>query len=147
VKQRAWLSATPRKDQLKKGERPDRRSRFQRIKDEYGKDSAKLDLPDIGSAQYLADYLFEVGPTTGDQSLTWSELEAWSRRTGVDLSEFESVTLVMLSREFLGMLNHAREEMCPSPMTQQKEAQNIVRDTAQDVTKKLMARRPPAQKA
>jgi hypothetical protein len=79
-------------------------------------DTALLELPDAGFARYMIDNLFEVGPMTGEHSLSWAEIDRWATRTGVELSEFEAVTLVDLSREFSRMLNLAREPeyLCPN---------------------------------
>lgn len=79
-------------------------------------DTALLELPDAGFARYMIENLFEVGPMTGEHSLSWAEIDRWATRTGVELSEFEAVTLVDLSREFSRMLNLARDPdyRCPN---------------------------------
>ena len=79
-------------------------------------DTALLELPDTGFARYMIENLFEVGPMTGEHHLTWTEIDRWATRTGVELSEFEYVTLVDLSREFVNMLALAREPeyLCPN---------------------------------
>lgn len=79
-------------------------------------DTALLELPDAGFARYMIENLFEVGPMTGEHSLSWTEIDRWAERTGVELSEFEAVTLVDLSREFSRMLNLARDPdyLCPN---------------------------------
>lgn len=79
-------------------------------------DTALLELPDPGFARYMIENLFEVGPTTGEHHLTWTEIDRWATRTGAELSEFEVVTLVDMSREFVNMLALAREPeyICPN---------------------------------
>lgn len=114
----AWLAATP--EHQGKGPR-DARSRAQRYKDRDGKDSPKLDLPDVGPAEYLVAYLFEVGPLAGGHELTFAHLESWERKTGVELDEFKACMLVELSRVYLGMSNEARASDCPPPYRVKKE--------------------------
>jgi hypothetical protein len=114
----AWLAATP--EHRGKGE-PDTRSRAQRYKDRDGQDSPRLALPDVGPAEYLVGYLFEVGPLVGGHELTFAHLEPWARATGVDLDEFKAVLLVELSRVYLSMANEARATDCPPPYRVRKE--------------------------
>lgn len=64
---------------------------------------------DLGAFHHIADYLFEVGPTTGEHSVSWCELEAWQKQTGVTLGEFRAGAIVALSREFLAALGKSRE--------------------------------------
>jgi hypothetical protein len=102
----------PRAEQ---GKEHDPRPRGERIKKQYGEDAAELQIPDLGNAQFLVDWLFEVGPTTGEQRLEWVQLESWQRQTGVELDEFCAVALVKMSGAYLGMLHEAREPNCPAP--------------------------------
>lgn len=71
---------------------------------------AYLEPPvELGAFQHIADYLFEVGPTSGDQPVTWTELRNWADMVGVELDEFRASAIVSLSREFLGALGKSRE--------------------------------------
>lgn len=102
---RAWLAVTPTKHKESRGV-------AYRFKD---KNHPLLELPDVGAAQYLADYLFEVGPMTGEHSITWGELSKWREETGVELDEFGARTIINLSREYVAMLSQARDPMHPAP--------------------------------
>lgn len=57
------------------------------------------------TAQYVAAYLFEIGPVLhggmGDYPLTHSELRAWMDNTGVELTAWEARTIRRLSMEYL----------------------------------------------
>lgn len=72
-------------------------------------DSPLLEVPDVGFARYMLDYLFEVGPMAGEHAVDWAHVRQWQDGTGVDLSEFEFVTLVDMSRTFVGMIHAAKE--------------------------------------
>lgn len=81
-------------------------------------------MPPVGVAEHLVDYLMEVGPTTGENELSWTEISNWMERTGVELDEFQAVALVAMSREYLGMMQEARDAECLPPWRREKtEAQ------------------------
>lgn len=112
------MSATPRphEDDEDRGRKrkPDERTRGERIKASAAKAEHKyLEPPvDLGPFGFIADYLFEVGPTTGDQPVTWSELRNWAQAVGIEPDEFTAGAIVALSREFLAALGQARDPMC-----------------------------------
>jgi hypothetical protein len=63
-------------------------------------------LPD-NPAEYLTDWLFEIGPGGGmDGPLGWQEMAAWEHLTGIELDPWEARTLRELSAEYL----HERQE-------------------------------------
>lgn len=107
------MSATPRPLEGAKG-KPDERTRGERIKASKAKaEHAYLEPPvELGAFQFIADYLFEVGPTAGDQSVTWTEVRNWADAVGVELDDFKSGAIVALSREFLAALGKSRDPMC-----------------------------------
>ncbi|TWI69061.1 hypothetical protein IP91_00126 [Pseudoduganella lurida] len=67
------------------------------------------------SLTYLINYLFQVGPTMGDQELTFGEMSAWCERSGADLDDFESLALKQMSRAYLSMAHQARDPKCICP--------------------------------
>jgi hypothetical protein len=71
-------------------------------------------MPDC-DAQYLIEYLFEIGPTEGDAPLSHAELQAWQQNTGITLQPWELRLLKKLSLEYLGMYREASEPDCPVP--------------------------------
>jgi hypothetical protein len=109
------LSATPQRPQ-EDGDRrkPDTRTRGEQILESKAKsEHVYLEPPcDLGAFQHIVDYLFEVGPTTGDQAVTWTELDRWADRMCVDLDPFRAGAIITLSREFLGALGKSRDPLC-----------------------------------
>ena len=71
-------------------------------------------MPDCG-ALYLAELLFEIGPTLGEASITHTELAAWQRNTGAVLTPWEARMLKWLSREYMDESAHATDAARPSP--------------------------------
>lgn len=47
--------------------------------------------------------------------LTWSELDAYVRRSKVDLSAWESDHVIMMSREYCAFIQKAKSETCVQP--------------------------------
>lgn len=70
-------------------------------------------------ADYLASYLFEIGPSIagamGEGPLTHSEIRAWQNNTGIKLNAWESRMLKRLSHEYLSAAFNAKEPTCPAP--------------------------------
>jgi hypothetical protein len=104
----AWLHATPSKAKVS------RQKEFE-AKVERGESAPFLELPNIEGLSYIVDYLFEVGPMTGESSVTWQEVRAWREETGVTLDDFEVTSIVALSKAYAGMLYEARDPMTPPP--------------------------------
>jgi hypothetical protein len=114
VRWRAWLSATPRPLEDSDRKKPDERTRGERILASKAiAEHAYLESPvDLGYFQHIADYLFEVGPTTGDEALDWPSLESWARVMGLQLDPFRASAIITLSREFLAALGKSRDPLC-----------------------------------
>lgn len=80
--------------------------------------SEVLDMPEC-DADYLLNYLFEVGPTLaggmGESPLSETELRAWMSNTGIELDSWEARTVKRLSREYLSESQAATEptRTCP----------------------------------
>lgn len=98
MKQTAWLSAVP--DGEDEG-----RSRLEIMQEEGG---AVPPLPD-NPAPYLTDWLFEIGPTSGDGVLTWTDLAAWQSLSGIVLRPLKATILRRLSSEFANERYRARK--------------------------------------
>lgn len=105
VRQAAWLSAPLKNDKKD-------RSRAQ-IAREKGDE-----LPQMAwnPAPYLTDWLFEIGPTSGDHTLSWSEMAAWEKNTGIRLLPFEAKILRRLSNSYANERLAAREPDYPMPV-------------------------------
>ncbi|WP_338761994.1 hypothetical protein [Massilia sp. METH4] len=105
----AWLHATPEKEKVPRGARLE-------IKRRRGEEVPELEPPELEpTLEYLVGYFLKVGPGVGDHELTFAELDAWCRRSGRDLDDFESDALKQMSRAYLGMLHKAKAPECPSP--------------------------------
>lgn len=66
-------------------------------------------------AEHLTDWLFEIGPTTGDKPITWGELRDWQVQTGITLDVWEARTIRRLSQAWLSQCHAAEEPDCPEP--------------------------------
>lgn len=120
----AWVNATPQVEGgSQKGANKSRRESFA----EAGQD---VDYPEC-AADYLARYLFEIGPTLvagmSDGPITFSEVQAWQVGTGVDLSSWESITLRRLSLDYLSQSVKSKAPGCQAPFSSEKMQASIRR--------------------
>jgi len=83
-------------------------------------DQIEPHLPEC-DAVYLADYLWQVGPTVaggmGPAPLSHCEIAAWQANTGVELSSWEASTLRSLSVAYLNESHEAKKLTQPAPWT------------------------------
>jgi hypothetical protein len=97
-------------------------------------------------APYLTDWLLEIGPSipAGDRAaaIGFSEMAAWSRLMGVDLSPWEARTLRRLSRAFVNQQSDASNPSCIEPMVKvdQETARKRVDDQFKSMMESLRAR-------
>lgn len=82
---------------------------------ERGAEIPQLELPDPGPAQYLIEYLFEVGPASAGEIVNYQEIDAWCRRSGVNLSGWEAKTIRALSAAYLGEYHAAKDPRRGAP--------------------------------
>ncbi len=106
------------------------------------------------SVAHLVDYLYELGPTCGQDAIPWVELDRWAERTGVVLGSFAATTLISLSRIYLSQFRQAMEANCPPPeirrneLPTRTEVSNALRDMLRQMSasmaksKKRQAARP-----
>lgn len=150
----AWLNATPERT---KDEPPDAKqySRLESMRrvwrpdwidlpettQEYYEERAALYMPELPPIECGGDYmihrLYEVGPTgsngMGAVPVTWTEIDAWCRRGGVDLSPSEARLLRRLSVEYVSMSHKATENFHAPPwwpegeIAEQQAAEGIPR--------------------
>jgi len=66
-------------------------------------------------AEYLAGFLFEIGPTMGGHTITHSEIESWQQNTGVQLNAWESETIRRLSGAYIKQSEDSTEHDCDAP--------------------------------
>ena len=108
VRQVAWLNTAPDRKHGK---------REPRIK-AYRDRGQEPDYPPC-DAHFLADWLFEVGPTAvsgmGETPITHAELRHWQENTGIELSSWQARAIRTLSEQYLAQSIEAASESCPPP--------------------------------
>lgn len=104
VKQAAWLSATPDGKEQSRNEAGDGPPPFP-----------------PNPAPYLTAWLFQIGPTSGEGPLTWQELAAWERLSGVELLPFEAQILRLLSVHYTNEKYLARKPDRPMPYNLERD--------------------------
>lgn len=117
----AWVHTAPESNDPKiKAQASGGRSRAEDITDVLG------EIPMPSSAQYhpLVTALFEVGPLVMDEYVTWQELEAWQRVTGVSLDPWEASAIVDMSKAYLRQKRESTSIACLCPWP---KGQNIWR--------------------
>lgn len=75
----------------------------------------ELVLPPIGFGGHLVDLLFDVGPSSAGEVITFQEIVAWQRVTGVRLDAWEAETLRRLSHAYLAEIVEAKDPDRPAP--------------------------------
>jgi hypothetical protein len=132
VRALAWWHAVPQSppSRLKNAapEPPNRVSRMKAVTDAGG----IADLPHYPQPlAYLIEYLFDAGPTspsgTGSVALTWADLGAWERGTGVSLPPWTSRLLRRLSSEYLGESLRATAHDAPPPWDRVGDRERVAR--------------------
>ena len=70
-------------------------------------------MPPITYGDFLIRHLYEVGPAvsggTGMVPLSWQEIDAWMRRSGVDLTPWSAQTLRSLSAAYVAEARAAED--------------------------------------
>lgn len=111
VRYAAWLHAAP--DPASDKHKPV--SRIERMQDE----GVEPDIPEC-SAKYLAEFLFEIGPSSpvgmGEGPIGHLEIAAWQSNTGIELTSWEARTLRRLSIAYISESHRAKNPLCPSPL-------------------------------
>ena len=114
VRQSAWLDAIPQREG-KKDLPANTVSRRDAILGKGG----SIDMPELECGDYLIKHLFDVGPTLdGGMSsgrITYSEIEAWERKTGIELLPWEAALLRRLSAEYMAESSAAAKHDRPAP--------------------------------
>lgn len=83
----AWLHARPKNEE---------RARQKIFEDE----EHEIEMPDC-DAQYIIEYLFDLGLSIGEHALTHTEIQSWQQNTGTILEAWESRFLKKLSSIYL----------------------------------------------
>lgn len=111
----AWLSAVPSYDKKGRLSGDEKKlSRYQKIKDAGDEpDMPPLDCP------HIIGYLFDVGPMmTGGMAaspVTYQEIDAWRRQTGIEIEPWEAQFIRRLSSDYVAQLHQSDKPDCPPP--------------------------------
>lgn len=102
MRQVAWLNAIVEKKD---------KSRLESIRE------AGDELPPLphNPAPYLTDWLFEIGPVSGDDLIGWRDFVAWQAITGVEMLPLEAKILRRLSGEYAAERYAAKAHDRPMP--------------------------------
>lgn len=71
--------------------------------------------PPLKSGHYLVDWFFKLGPTKGDKPLDGPELKAWEDLLGLEWTPHQSLTLLEMSKAYLGESMTATKRNAPPP--------------------------------
>lgn len=89
-------------------------------------------LPEVSAGHLLSAFL-EMGPAMssgmGGAPITFGEIDAWQRCTGIPFAPWEVRAIRVASHEYLGFLRTAEDPDCPAPW-QDDEATDAVMDAA-----------------
>lgn len=133
VRHSAWLDAIPQR----KGNKDLPENTVSR-RDAILAKGGLIDMPELECGDYLIKHLFDVGPTlAGGMSngpLTYSEIEAWQRVSGIQLLPWEAALLKRMSGEYLAESSAAAESARPPPYGRSAP---IRRSTHAEIERKL----------
>lgn len=78
---------------------------------------ARGDSPELPPlpAKHVLEWWLEIGPTSGDGAVTWQELTAWERITGIELEPWEARAIRAMSVAFRSENIAARKANRPPP--------------------------------
>jgi len=126
VRHSAWLNAIPERPKNDKSDKP-QLSRRESLKNEP-------DMPPVEGAEYLLEYLWEVGPamsgSMGAGPITHEELRSWTALNGIELQPWEVRFLRRLSHEYLAESQRAEKRDAKAPW-KAEEQKPEVSDTQQ----------------
>jgi len=95
-------------------------------------DGGDPDLPNVEpELQFLIGYLFDAGPTSAGASsgvpLTWSDIRAWERGTGITLPPWQARLLRRLSADYLSESLTADAHDAPPPWVREADREKIAK--------------------
>jgi hypothetical protein len=114
VRHSAWLDAVPQREGKK-----DMPENTVSRRDAILAKGRSVDMPHLECGDYLIRHLYDIGPTLsggmGNGPVTYSEIEAWQRVTGIQLLPWEAALLKRLSGEYLAESHAATKHDRPAP--------------------------------
>lgn len=133
VRHSAWLDAIP--EQEGKGKLPANTVSRRKAMEKKG---TSIEMPPLDCGDYLIRHLYDIGPTVaagmGSGPVTYSEIEAWQRVTGIHLLPWEAGLLRRLSGEYASESFAATKRDRPAPFASPLVAR---RSRQQEIDRKL----------
>ena len=83
-------------------------------RDTLDDDGLDIVLPEC-DAEYLLEYLFELGMTLGDRPLDHTEIASWQSNTGMELQPFEVRIIKRLSQAYLSASSEYKDPDSETP--------------------------------
>ncbi|MYM37264.1 hypothetical protein GTP38_23335 [Duganella sp. FT94W] len=121
VRHCAWLDAIPEREG-KDGLPANQVSRRKAMT----ASGSPIEMPPLECGEYLLGYLYDVGPVVpagmGSGPVTYAEIEAWQRVSGISLHPWEAALIRRLSGEYAAESHAATKQNHPPPF---KEGQSL----------------------
>lgn len=106
--------------------------------------SILLDLPNVDYAEYLLNYLYEVGfskpSSMGIRPIDWIDLNNWSQVTHTELTNWESLTMIYLSKVYVEQWYASNEKIVPAPYQQEEPDKKVIANQVASVLRSMMSR-------
>lgn len=113
----AWLHATPKPPEGSRRAQNATAPKISRL-DKMKMDGIAPKMPP-NPAPHIVARLIEIGITEttgmGPAPLSWREIDAWCRRTRVDLAPWEARVIRQLSLAYIAEGRRAESDSCPAP--------------------------------
>jgi hypothetical protein len=71
----------------------------------------------------------------GFSSVTFVEMESWSRMTKTSIPGYETVLLKKLSQDYANQYMRSQDSQCPMPTEEAEETRNIVGESFRSLVK------------
>lgn len=133
VRHAAWLDAIP--EQEGKGSFPTNKVSRRKAMEARG---SPIEMPPLDCGEYLLTHLYDLGPVVaagmGTGPVTYSEIEAWQRVSGITLLPWEAALIRRLSGEYAAESNAATKPDRPPPY---KDGRSLMNHTKQQSARNL----------
>ncbi len=113
-------------------------TRLARLRKDAKDPDFQPDMPPCDVAFFLIDYLFEIGPCSGEEPVTDFALYMWQRNTGIRLDSWQCRTIRKLSRAHLNESHAATKRNCPAPWRADADIAKEASETARNLEAEMM---------
>ena len=110
ARQLAWLNTAPEVEHKGRGKAAEPVTRLKAM--EARGETPRLPLV---SARHVAEWWLEIGPTSGEHAVTWQDMAAWERLTGIELEPWEAKAIRSMSVAFRSEQITSRKPNSPQP--------------------------------